>query len=385
MTSPSVEESPIDLKNSKAWLKNLTQQGFSPRSNEQMPLISSREEIPTEQITARESFSLHREEERELPYFVMESNFNDITSKESSSLTPSKVTDDEEKRGNVYLMPSKIKETKTTNTSNMMKNISEGFASSPTTTTMSENQIDFINNGGSPCADSVEDDHKPHAVKDRMKAFQSNKTTNSVTASNGRSSPVSAIYGRPNSGKSYHQAALSGDYRYHGNDYDSTKFHSAIAPGQVNQDINSKFNKASVIIAKPATIKIEYNDQNPSTKSPIGTVANQQRQNSSNYGLDDRFGQQNSGVIHNDYSRGQAGSNSNKPAMPLSSSTPPAPLPPTSLPPVEYKKCVKDSRILKEIEEAENRENEIIMQRRITKGSNDKPQLSANFLTPALH
>ena len=114
----------------------------------------------------------------------------------------------------------------------------------------------------------------------------------------------------------------------------------------------------------PAAITVEYNGQNLSSPTKSHTIAESiineryQENSSSSYGFDgSQFDQNNTNIINNTI---------NNKSVNIKNKF-------TTLPTVEYKKCVKDSRILREIEEQENRENEVVLQRRII---NDQQPLS---------
>ena len=94
--------------------QQLVQQESSPRNTNQQEMTSSQKGIPTTNYS-EENVSFQVTTKKESPYFEItnQSNFDDVTSLESS--LPSQVMnidDDLDKRGNAYKMPSKIKEKK---------------------------------------------------------------------------------------------------------------------------------------------------------------------------------------------------------------------------------------------------------------------------------
>ena len=384
--------------------QQLAQQDLSPRNTNKQEMTSSQKGIPTTSYS-EENVSFQVTTKKESTYFEItnQSNFDDVTSRESS--LPSQVMNTDEdfdKRGSAYKMPSKIKEKKfnapsfqNSNTQNLYRqnevkqqNHSSMLSERGLPPTMNANRIGLSasnnkNNGGSnnnidrAYAMAASEDHSKsqQPVQNRMKAFNNNVNNESSTST-----------GRPNSGKSTPAAiikkAVPGDYRYHGNDYDSTQLHSnssATTPRQVighqygrgNSGNNNSAMRASnpkliLVPQPPAAITIEYNGQILSSPTKSHTIAESlsmtnehyQENSSTSFGFDSsQFGQNNANITNNTIIRKNVNIKNKS----------------TTLPTVEYKKCVKDSRILREIEEQENRENEVVLQRRII---NDQQPLS---------
>eukprot|EP00111_Clytia_hemisphaerica_P010218 TCONS_00029865-protein len=121
--SPAIEESPIVLQSRKEWLETLAQQGFSPRSNDSSSdrttnrlskMESIKREIPSQQLsssTNQNQFSMQSTNENQ---FSMQLT-NENQHRESPS-NQNYSSGDEETRGNAFMMPSKIKELKSTTT-----------------------------------------------------------------------------------------------------------------------------------------------------------------------------------------------------------------------------------------------------------------------------
>jgi len=340
-----IEETPIVLQNRKDWLESLAQQGFSPRSqqsdeysgdfDQKFDLLSKDAIDPSSM--QREKFAIH--------------SYKTTSGKGTESVLANRkapindTIDGIKERGDAYMMPSRIKELRSGNTSPRSYSASQGSQAefhyqaveklNQVVRNSNEDRMAFtsINSGGieiprlsiddsprmtqiltngvSSNADDIDGkeeyqtSHESSGVKDRIKKFQKkdSQTTDYFTPRIPRNPDTKSSVARP---KSFHAGqGGSGDYRYTGNDYESTE----ITP----------LNKKSALGKPDMRIKL--------VKDPSLERATTYSSNNNNNKKSSAVGTNNSSSD------------------------------------IEYKRCVKDTRILQEIEDQETREREVKQRR----------------------